>query len=107
MQVDGGVGLAAIVRLLEGHKQSRSTKNGKNGESSRDGAKSPVTLIDGPFEGLQLPHVSPEANARYIYQELINTVLFTHPHSEYPKFLRLHHIRSFISFAVLPSMFAS
>ncbi|KAG4444083.1 hypothetical protein IFR05_000436 [Cadophora sp. M221] len=80
LQVDGGVGLAAIARVLSNHKQNRPFADG---QSSRDGARSPVTLINGPFEGLEIPKISPKANAKYIYQELIDTVLITHPHIDH------------------------
>ncbi|KAH9222702.1 cAMP phosphodiesterases class-II-domain-containing protein [Leptodontidium sp. 2 PMI_412] len=80
VQVDGGVGLAAIARVLNNHKQNRPFAEG---QPSRDGARPPVTLINGPFEGLEIPKVSPKANAKYIYQELIDTVLVTHPHIDH------------------------
>ncbi|KAL2074727.1 hypothetical protein VTL71DRAFT_8506 [Oculimacula yallundae] len=80
MAVDGGVGLAAISRILDGHKQNRPFDDGS---ASRDSAMPPVTLIDGPFEGLEIPSVSSYANAKYIYRELIDTVLFTHPHLDH------------------------
>ncbi|KAH7360753.1 low-affinity cAMP phosphodiesterase [Rhexocercosporidium sp. MPI-PUGE-AT-0058] len=80
LQVDGGVGLASIAQILSSHKQNRPFADER---SSRDGAKSPVTLIKGPFEGLEIPKISPGANAKYIYQELIDTVLITHPHIDH------------------------
>ncbi|CZS99827.1 related to 3`,5`-cyclic-nucleotide phosphodiesterase [Rhynchosporium agropyri] len=80
MAVDGGVGLAAISRILHGHKQNRPFTN-KSAPS--DGVDSPIALIDGPFEGLEIPSVSSSANAKYIYRELIDTVLFTHPHLDH------------------------
>lgn len=50
--------------------------------------KSITTLIDGPFEGLTLPHSSAKANAAYITKTLVETYLMTHPH--------LDHISGFV-----------
>ncbi|KAK0124452.1 3',5'-cyclic-nucleotide phosphodiesterase pde1, variant 2 [Cadophora gregata] len=62
-------------KILKKHKMIVRSKNGKQTSGS--------TLIDGPFEGLDLPHVSPGANARYMYVELIDAFLFTHPHMDH------------------------
>ncbi len=45
-------------------------------------------MIDGPFEGLQIPHSSADANAAYITRALVDTYLITHPH--------LDHITGFV-----------
>ncbi|KAH7418366.1 cAMP phosphodiesterases class-II-domain-containing protein [Cadophora sp. MPI-SDFR-AT-0126] len=75
MGVDGGVGISKMKKILKKHKVIVHSKNGKQ----TNGA----TLIDGPFEGLDIPHVSPGANARYMYVELIDAFLFTHPHMDH------------------------
>jgi len=76
MGVDGGVGISKMEKILTTHKMMSPSKNGKQSTGA--------TLIDGPFEGLEIPHDKPGANARYIYVELIDAFLFTHPHSEFP-----------------------
>ncbi len=64
--------MAAIAKLIEKHKTSPAAcPNGK------------VTLVDGPFEGLELPHFSPKANAFYVTHQLIDTYLITHPHLDH------------------------
>ena len=40
-------------------------------------------MTDGPFVGLDLPNQSPQANAAYIFQEIIGTILVTHPHLDH------------------------
>jgi cAMP phosphodiesterase len=70
--------LAAIAKIIDGHKSEKSENDEKNG----------VTLIDGPFEGLQIPHSSADANAAYITRTLVDTYLITHPH--------LDHISGFV-----------
>jgi cAMP phosphodiesterase len=45
-------------------------------------------LVDGPFEGLQIPHSSANANAAHITRTLVDTYLITHPH--------LDHISGFV-----------
>ncbi len=64
--------MAAISKLIEKHKTSPAV--GPNGK---------VTLVDGPFEGLELPHSSPKANACYVTHQLIDTYLITHPHLDH------------------------
>lgn len=89
LAVDAGVHLAAISRILEGHKSIRT-------EDSKPPAKA-ITLVDGPFEGLQIPEgSSSSANAAYITRDLVECFLITHPH--------LDHISGFvINTASLPS----
>ena len=78
LAVDAGVHLGAIARILERHKSHTSGSN----------KKQVVTLIDGPFEGLQIPHSSANANAAHITRKLVDTYLITHPH--------LDHISGFV-----------
>ena len=78
LAVDAGVHLAAISKILERHKADRSGNDQKQA----------VTLIDGPFEGLQIPHSSASANAAHISRTLVDTYLVTHPH--------LDHISGFV-----------
>jgi cAMP phosphodiesterase len=40
-------------------------------------------LIDGPFEGLEIPYSSAKANAAYITRTLVDTYLITHPHLDH------------------------
>ncbi|KAE8451210.1 hypothetical protein EG329_004374 [Mollisiaceae sp. DMI_Dod_QoI] len=89
LAVDAGVHLAAISRILEGHKSIRT-------EDCKPPAK-PLTLVDGPFEGLQISEGSnANANAAYITRDLVECFLITHPH--------LDHISGFvINTASLPS----
>jgi len=75
MGVDGGVGISKMEKILTTHKMMSPSKNGKQSTGA--------TLIDGPFEGLEIPHDKPGANARYIYVELIDAFLFTHPHMDH------------------------
>jgi cAMP phosphodiesterase len=78
LAVDAGVHLASIVRILENHPS----------DSSPDHADKPVTLINGPFEGLEIPHSLAKSNAAYITRTLVGTYLITHPH--------LDHISGFV-----------
>ncbi|KAJ5096587.1 Cyclic-AMP phosphodiesterase class-II [Penicillium angulare] len=69
--VDAGTMLAGIIRLLKPY-----VSNSKNG---RQGA----TLKEGPFRGLKLPARTAEANAAYIFREIIGAFLITHPHLDH------------------------
>ena len=71
--------MSAISKILEGHQSIPSKK--KNGEAA-------VTLVDGPFEGLQISHSTATAQAGYITQEIVGAHLITHPH--------LDHISGFV-----------
>ena len=62
LAVDAGVHLSAISKILEGHKSIKSKM--KNGEDA-------VTLIDGPFDGLQISYSTATAQAGYIAQEIV------------------------------------
>lgn len=64
--VDAGTLLAGIVRILEGTSYSQD-----------------VAVADGPFKGLSPPHRTPQANAAYIFREVIASVLITHPHLDH------------------------
>jgi cAMP phosphodiesterase len=73
LAVDAGVHLSAIVGILEGHASDYSPSN----------PHKPVTLVDGPFAGLEIPHSSAKANAAHITRTLIGTYLITHPHLDH------------------------
>ncbi|OKL56060.1 hypothetical protein UA08_08617 [Talaromyces atroroseus] len=67
--VDAGTLLAGIVRILD---QTLTTdKDGK------------AAVENGPFMGLQPPHKTAQANAAYIFREVIASVLITHPHLDH------------------------
>ncbi|KAK2630380.1 hypothetical protein QTJ16_001200 [Diplocarpon rosae] len=84
LAVDAGVHLAAIRRMLETHKQSRPWEpEDLVALPPRNSPRKPVTLVDGPFEGLELPNRSAKANAGYIHRELIECLLLTHPHLDH------------------------
>jgi cAMP phosphodiesterase len=86
LAVDAGTHLAAVVRILERYVTNSHLEN----------HPAPVTLTSGPFEGLQLPCMTVNANAAHITRYLIDTYLITHPH--------LDHISGFvINTAGLPS----
>jgi cAMP phosphodiesterase len=86
LAVDAGTHLAAVARILERYVADSHLEN----------HSAPVTPTSGPFEGLQLPCVSVDANAAHITRYLIDTYLITHPH--------LDHISGFvINTAGLPS----
>jgi hypothetical protein len=86
LAVDAGTHLAAVARILERYVA----------ESRLQSLAAPMVLTSGPFEGLQLPCVSGDANAAHITRFLIDTYLITHPH--------LDHISGFvINTAGLPS----
>jgi len=78
LAVDAGVHLAAIVDIIKSHPT----------DYTHDGTDRPITLINGPFAGLEIPHVSPEANAAHITRMLVETYVVTHPH--------LDHISGFV-----------
>ena len=78
LAVDAGVHLAAISKILKKHKT----------EYSDEGIQLPITLFDGPFEGLEIHHRTPKANAANVTRHLIDTVLLTHAH--------LDHINGFV-----------
>ncbi|KAJ5765022.1 hypothetical protein N7520_004581 [Penicillium odoratum] len=63
--------LAGIIRILEPH-----FLNSKNSRAK------PI-LKEGPFKGLKLPSMTAEANAAYIFQEIIGAFLITHPHLDH------------------------
>ncbi|KAL3425955.1 cAMP phosphodiesterase class-II [Phlyctema vagabunda] len=74
LAVDAGVQLAAIARILEPYLPEDDVR--------------PAKLTGGPFEGLEIPHSSADANAAYITGTLVDTYLITHPH--------LDHISGFV-----------
>ncbi|KAI9055468.1 hypothetical protein LZ554_000422 [Drepanopeziza brunnea f. sp. 'monogermtubi'] len=79
LAVDAGVHMSAIKRILDTHKQNRPFDSKDQTSSSIE----PVVLTDGPFEGLEIPHISSKANAGYIHRELVQCLLLTHPHLDH------------------------
>ncbi|KAJ5089317.1 Cyclic-AMP phosphodiesterase class-II [Penicillium argentinense] len=65
--VDAGTLLAGIVRLLK-----RDIQGAKNG-----------VIQSGPFAGLELPFKTAEANGAYVFRDIIDAVLITHPHLDH------------------------
>lgn len=59
-----------------------------------DCTEGPVTIQDGPFKGLEIPHSQAKSNAAHITRTLIGTYLITHPH--------LDHISGFVVNTALP-----
>lgn len=89
LAVDAGVHLASITNILERHERVSKSQPGTTDQV--------VTLINGPFEGLEIPHKSAKANAAYITRALVDTYLITHPH--------LDHISGFVvNTAALPGL---
>lgn len=78
LAVDAGVHLAAITKILRHHKN----------EYFDESIQLPITLADGPFEGLEITHRTAKANAAHVTRQLIDTCLLTHPH--------LDHINGFV-----------
>ncbi|KAI9814253.1 MAG: 3',5'-cyclic-nucleotide phosphodiesterase pde1 [Pycnora praestabilis] len=66
---------------LEVHRDSVMAPPLKSGKPT-------TTLLEGPFQGVELPFESAKANAAYITREFISTYLITHPH--------LDHISGFV-----------
>lgn len=67
--VDAGTLLAGIIRLLSQNFHEFQNEKG--------------LVVDGPFEGLELPYRTAEANAAHIFREVIGAVLITHPHLDH------------------------
>lgn len=67
--VDAGTLLAGIIRTLEQYTPSSKEVKG--------------LMKKGPFIGLDLPNVTAQANAAYIFREIIGAVLITHPHLDH------------------------
>jgi hypothetical protein len=67
--VDAGTLLAGIIRTLSEHISIDN--NGK------------AVVKDGPFVGMNLRHITAQANAAYIFREVIASVLITHPHLDH------------------------
>lgn len=78
LAVDAGVHLSAITKILKNHKA----------EYFDEGIQLPITLVDGPFEGLEITHRTAKANAAHVTRHIIDTCLLTHPH--------LDHINGFV-----------
>ena len=78
LAVDAGVHLAAIAKILKSHKA----------EYFDEEIQLPITLFDGPFEGLEVHHRTAKANAANVTRQLIDTCLLTHAH--------LDHINGFV-----------
>ncbi|KAL1963626.1 hypothetical protein VTN77DRAFT_7947 [Rasamsonia byssochlamydoides] len=67
--VDAGTLVAGIIRTLE--QYITGTEDGK------------ALMKEGPFVGLDLPHATAQANAAYVFREIIGAVLITHPHLDH------------------------
>lgn len=79
--VDAGTLLAGITRILDYHAPV----------SQKDANGNEIRIVeDGPFVGLKLPSITPQANAAYIFRECIGTVLITHPHLDHVSGLALN-----------------
>ncbi|KAK2743800.1 3',5'-cyclic-nucleotide phosphodiesterase pde1 [Myotisia sp. PD_48] len=70
--VDAGTMVSGIIRVLE-----KTLSKGKTTQGEQ------TILSSGPFAGLQIPHVTAEANAAYIFRDIISSVLVTHPHLDH------------------------
>ncbi|CAG8003368.1 unnamed protein product [Penicillium salamii] len=67
--VDAGTLLAGIIRLLERYMPDCTNEEG--------------VMTSGPFQGLELPNKTPQANGAHVFRELIGNVLITHPHLDH------------------------
>ncbi|KAJ5515162.1 Cyclic-AMP phosphodiesterase class-II [Penicillium fimorum] len=67
--VDAGTLLAGIIRLLERYIPECKDDQGM--------------MTSGPFQGLDLPYRTAQANAAHIFREIIGAVLITHPHLDH------------------------
>ncbi|KAJ5682745.1 hypothetical protein N7462_005910 [Penicillium macrosclerotiorum] len=65
--VDAGTLLAGIIRLL-----NQAVPKAVDHK-----------IVNGPFSGLELPFKTAEANAAYIFRDIIGAVLITHPHLDH------------------------
>jgi cAMP phosphodiesterase len=84
LAVDAGVHLSAIVKMMDQYYS----------DYVPDCTEGPVTIQDGPFKGLEIPHSQAKSNAAHITRTLIGTYLITHPH--------LDHISGFVVNTALP-----
>lgn len=73
--VDGGAHLASIVRILQQHMPHASEKIPDLGYSKM--------LEEGPFAGVNFPHISARHNALHVFRELLHSFLITHPHLDH------------------------
>lgn len=69
MAVDAGTLLSGIIRTLD--QYITISEEGKG------------LMNEGPFLGLDLPHATAQANAAFIFREIIASVLITHPHLDH------------------------
>ncbi|KXG50578.1 Cyclic-AMP phosphodiesterase, class-II [Penicillium griseofulvum] len=67
--VDAGTLLAGIIRLLEQYIPECKDDRGM--------------MTSGPFQGLELPCRTAQANAAHVFREIIGAVLITHPHLDH------------------------
>ncbi|CAG8909678.1 unnamed protein product [Penicillium egyptiacum] len=67
--VDAGTLLAGIIRLLERYIPECRDDQGM--------------MTSGPFQGLELPYSTAQANAAHVFREIIGAVLITHPHLDH------------------------
>ncbi|KAI2673790.1 hypothetical protein DTO013E5_6515 [Penicillium roqueforti] len=67
--VDAGTLLAGIIRLMERFLPECKDDRG--------------VMTSGPFQGLELPCRTAQANAAHVFREIIGAVLITHPHLDH------------------------
>ncbi|EGD97340.1 cAMP-specific phosphodiesterase [Trichophyton tonsurans CBS 112818] len=79
--VDAGTLLSAIIRILETDSPSELDTDSSHARTHLHGQRRVVS--SGPFAGLELPFVSAEANAAYIFRDILAAVLITHPHLDH------------------------
>ncbi|KAL2863710.1 3',5'-cyclic-nucleotide phosphodiesterase PDE1 [Aspergillus lucknowensis] len=48
------------------------------------------SILSGPFMGLRIPHKTPKANAAFIFQKLVKSVVITHPHLDHVSALAIN-----------------
>ncbi|EEQ33687.1 conserved hypothetical protein [Microsporum canis CBS 113480] len=72
--VDAGTLLSGLIRILETDSPT---------ELATDARGQRRVVCSGPLAGLELPHVSPDANAAHIFRDILAGVLITHPHLDH------------------------
>ncbi|EFR03979.1 hypothetical protein MGYG_06982 [Nannizzia gypsea CBS 118893] len=85
--VDAGTLLSGIIRILETDSPSQldteTSHVHAHGHSRTHLHGQRRVVSSGPFTGLVLPFVSAEANAAYIFRDILAAVLITHPHLDH------------------------
>ncbi|KAL2820740.1 cAMP phosphodiesterases class-II-domain-containing protein [Aspergillus granulosus] len=67
LAVDAGTLLSSIIDILDTCDQTDNS----------------AYFTDGPFKGMSRPHETSKANAVYIFQRLVSTVMISHPHLDH------------------------